>query len=125
MSNISQQYADNLSNALARITKTPALATGILEDAANVIAREGCNALRAHRVGIWRINAEKTALSCVASYDRISDTLSIQGEFNLTQRQKYLSLLNTERLIVISNSKTSSVLPNLQETYPSKDYEAI
>lgn len=49
-------YAEKLSRALAQITKTPALTAGILQDATNVIAEEGCIALDTTRVGIWRVN---------------------------------------------------------------------
>ncbi|MDR2571024.1 MAG: hypothetical protein LBD23_12165, partial [Oscillospiraceae bacterium] len=45
--------AIRLSNALAEITEQPALSSGILEDAANVIARIGCHALNTYRIGIW------------------------------------------------------------------------
>lgn len=40
--------AQKLNDALARITKTPALTAGILKDATEVVAREGCLALARH-----------------------------------------------------------------------------
>ena len=64
--------ANKLASALAQITKTPALTAGILEDAANVIAREGCHALDTHRVGIWHVDHSSQTLRSIASYNRIT-----------------------------------------------------
>ncbi|MFP3153462.1 ATP-binding protein [Lachnospiraceae bacterium ZAX-1] len=111
------EYSDQLSNALAQITKTPALTAGILEDAANEIAREGCHALNTHRVGIWRITDNLQTLKSIASYNRLTDEHVVQEDFALNGRPKYAALLATERLIVIGNAKTTTVLANLQKTY--------
>jgi len=62
-------HANKLSDALARITKLPALSAGILGDAANVIAEVGCHALNTHRVGIWTTTEETKCLKSVTYYD--------------------------------------------------------
>ncbi len=112
-------YANKLSNALAQITKTPALTAGILEDAANVIAKEGCVALNTHRVGIWRMlhGTESKELKSISSYDSETDIHTIQDDFPLAERPTYVDLLDSERLIVISDAHNTTVLPNLTDTY--------
>jgi PAS domain S-box-containing protein len=110
-------YANRLSGALAKISKTPALASGILEDAANVIACEGCHALNTDRVGIWRVANNASMLKSIASYDRTTDRHTVQDNFSLATRPQYVELLFSERLIVINDALNTTVLPNLQEAY--------
>ena len=109
--------AKRFSDALALISKAPALADGILGDVANIIAREGCHALGTSRVGIWRMALDGTYLTCDASYSRDTDTFTIQDDFPLGDRRRYVELLRTERLLVIDNIDTTTVLENMHETY--------
>jgi PAS domain S-box-containing protein len=114
------EYINNLSNALAKITKSPALTAGILEDAANIIAEEGCHALDTHRIGIWRfIDTADTGqmLKSIASYNIVTGVHVVQEDFPLSERPQYVQLLHTERLIVIHNALETDVLSNLQESY--------
>ena len=112
-----QNNADNLSRALAQITKTPALTAGILTDAVNVIAEEGCMALATTRVGIWRVDYGENILVSIGSYSAVDEAHAIQEDFPLDDRPTYLSLLSSERLIVIDDIDKDSVLPNLRESY--------
>ena len=109
--------AEVLNNALARITKTPALTAGILKDATDVIAKEGCLALNTNRVGIWSVNHEKQMLESITSFGLEDNEHTIQDDFPFDGRPEYINLLKTERLIVINDSFTDKVLSNLQETY--------
>ncbi|MDR2668732.1 MAG: response regulator [Desulfovibrio sp.] len=111
------EYAVALSNALARITKTPALTAGILRDAAEVIAGEGCRALNAGRVGLWRLLRDKPALRSITSCDCACGAYTVQEDFPLDDRQRYVELLHTERLLIIDDIAHSDILPNLKETY--------
>ena len=108
-----------LSRALVEITKTKALASGVLEDAARVIAKEGCHALNTHRVGIWRIATSNSSLvlKSICSYDITTDETIVQEDFPLDERPQYVKLLNTERLLVINDAQNTTILPNLTETY--------
>ena len=110
-------YTENLNNALAQITKTPALTAGILQDATGVIAKVGCLAMGVDRVGIWRVNHEKKQLENITCYSVLDDCLSIQEDFPFSERMYYLELLTTERLIIINDATKDDVLPNLLETY--------
>ncbi|MDR1978731.1 MAG: response regulator [Synergistaceae bacterium] len=117
MNRSTMEYANQLSDALARITKNSALTSGILQDAANVIAREGCHALNAHRVGIWRTINDGQALQSIASYDIVADKHAVQDDFPLDDRRRYVKLLHAERLLIINDAMDTDILPNLQETY--------
>ncbi|MDR3349633.1 MAG: response regulator [Acidaminococcales bacterium] len=119
MGKINSEYANKLNSALAEITKTPALTAGILEDAANVIAREGCYALNTHRIGIWQVvdSGSCLMLKSIGSYNKISDEHVVQDDFPLDERPQYVKLLSTKRLIVINDALNTDILPNLQESY--------
>jgi GAF domain-containing protein len=117
MNRSSIEYANQLSDALARITKTAALTAGILYDAATVIAREGCHALNSHRIGIWHVINNDQLLRSIASYDIVTDTYAVQDDFPLDDRRHYVDLLHTERLLIINDALDTDILPNLQETY--------
>ena len=115
-----KEYSSLLNDALARITKTTALTAGILEDAANVIALEGCHALKTHRVGIWHVLERKDGgkmLQSISSYNSVTGKHTVQENFPLDDRPTYVDLLSSERLIVINDANNTTVLPNLQETY--------
>ncbi|MDR1579707.1 MAG: response regulator [Synergistaceae bacterium] len=117
MNRSSIEYANQLSDALTRITKTSALTAGILADAANIIASEGCRALNTHRVGIWRVTKDTTILQSIASYNIVDDSHMVQEDFPLVDRELYVKLLRTERLLIINDAFDTDILPNLQETY--------
>ena len=116
------EYAKKLSNALAKITKTPALTAGILEDAARVIAREACHALNTHRIGIWHLrdNGTSQKLKSISSYNVVVDKHIVQEDFPLEDRPTYVNALSTERLIVINDARNTNVLPNLEDAYGPK-----
>ncbi|MDR1359497.1 MAG: response regulator [Deltaproteobacteria bacterium] len=107
----------NLSAALARITKTPAITSGILREAAEVIAREGCQALNTHRVGLWTMPGAGLTLKSITSYDITTGDFTVQEDFPLDDRERYVELLHTERLLIINDAENTDILPNLQDTY--------
>ncbi len=111
------EYSDKLSKALAKITKTQALTSGILQDATEVIASEGCRAMNATRVGVWLVDYEAKCLHNVTSYSMADEQHTVQEDFPFGDRMYYLELLTTERLIVINDADTDTVLPDLRETY--------
>ncbi len=113
------EYATKLNTALAQITKTSALTSGILEDAASVIAREGCHALKTHRVGIWRMlhGNDSRELKSISSYNSVTGEHVIQEDFPLEDRPQYVKMLASERLIVINDAHNTDVLPNLTDAY--------
>ncbi|MCL2809747.1 MAG: ATP-binding protein [Treponema sp.] len=98
------EYAKKLSNALAKITKSPAISAGDLDTAADIITKEGCIALNTHKLGIWTfVDENKNVLKNISYYNLSKDENSIQDNYDLSNRQRYVSFLNTERLIVMNN----------------------
>jgi len=97
------EYSIKFSETLAEMTKLPTISAGFLNDAADVIAKEGCLALETSRIGIWRYVKSSNALKSVTYYDSSTGKHKIQDDFDLSNRKKYLKLLDSERMIVMNN----------------------
>jgi len=109
--------ADRLNQALAQITKTPALTAGILQDAAEVIAKEGCLAMNTTRVGIWSVNYEKEQLESITSYSLHDRCHCVQGHFPFDDKPHYISLLISERFLVINDADKDILIPSIKDIY--------
>ena len=103
-------YAKKLSDALAKITKSPTISAGILSDAANAVAREGCNALNAHRIGIWSFDETAHCLNIISFYDVFSGVHTNREIFNLQDHPEYLRLLKAERVIVMNDIESCRLI---------------
>jgi len=99
----SYEYSKKLNMALARITKSPTISAGVLKDAADIIAQEGCTAMISHRIGIWSYSNNENILKCISSFDMFTNERDSNETYNLTNRQEYLKLLKSERLIIMNN----------------------
>ena len=113
----SYEYSNKLSDALSKITKSQTISAGILKEAAAAVAKEGCNALNAHRVGIWSYSESENVLSCISSYDTFTSENTIHESFNLTNCQEYKTLLKSERLIVMNNPFECRLISDSFEGY--------
>ena len=109
--------ADRLNQALAQITKTPALTAGILQVAAEVITKEGCLAMDSTRVSIWQTNFEKEQLDCITSYSAEDRCHYVQEPFPFDDKPLYINLLQTERFILINDADKDILIPSLREAY--------
>ena len=99
----SYEYSKKLNKALAEITKSPTISAGVLKDAADIVAQEGCSALSAHRVSIWSYFSNENILNCVSRCDFFTNESNSNDTFDLTNRREYLGLLKSERLIIMNN----------------------
>ncbi|MCL2792666.1 MAG: ATP-binding protein [Spirochaetaceae bacterium] len=97
------EYANKLSDSLARITKSPAISAGDLKAAADIIVQEGCVALNTHRVSAWTLAKDSEALENISCYDSSTRKHRVQDNFDLLSRKEYAELLKSERLVVTSN----------------------
>ena len=97
------EYAQLLSDALARITKSPAISLGDLKTAASIVAREGCAVLGASVVAVWRFAEEKNVLECTAAYNSHGERVEIE-DYDMARDKEYVNRLLTERLIVLYES---------------------
>lgn len=102
-SKVLAEYAKKLSEALAKITKSPAISIGDMKTVADLISSEGCTTLDASNVGIWFTSEDNSYLTSVSYYDSKTNENTVQGNFDLVERQKYADLLFNERLIVMTS----------------------
>jgi PAS domain S-box-containing protein len=111
--------AKRLSQALAEITKSSALSSGIIEESARVIVREGCYALgtNAVRMGIWNITEDKTVVKNIMYYDVATGKHNVQADYNLSNCPDYLRLLKSERVIPINDASIPHPLSPCLESY--------
>jgi len=117
-SNISSRTPVNrLNTALAEITKLPALTSGVLGEAANVIAEIGCRALNTNRVGIWLTNNDATTLRGLSYYDLATNEYAVQDELDISQCIKYRELLQSKRLIIIKDAMKPNPLTPILDGY--------
>ena len=115
----SYEYSKKLNKALSKITKSPTLSAGVLNDAADIIAQEGCLALDAHRIGIWSYLNNGNILKCISSYDMFTNARDSLETFDLTNRQEYLRLLKSERLIIMNNREECKLI---SDSFSGYDY---
>ncbi|MCL2230854.1 MAG: transporter substrate-binding domain-containing protein [Treponema sp.] len=106
----SYEYSKKLNKALAKITKSPTISAGVLKDAADIVAQEGCSALGAHRVSIWSYLDNENQLNCISSCDLFTNEKDSSETFDLTNRKEYLRLLKSERLIIMNNIEESKLI---------------
>jgi len=111
------EYANKLSGVLAKITRSPTISAGVLKDAADIIAREGCNVLNAARVGVWKLSREGDKLKSVSCYNISTKKYTVQKDFNLLSNLEFTKLFESERLIVTTNVKMSDVWAGIVDDY--------
>ncbi|MCL2637551.1 MAG: ATP-binding protein [Oscillospiraceae bacterium] len=99
------EYAGNLQSTLSSITESRAISGGNLKTAAELITKKSAGVLGVNFVGIWRILENGNALESITYYNAALGEHSVQPFYDLTleRRQKYKNLLETERLITMSN----------------------
>jgi PAS domain S-box-containing protein len=105
----SYEYAGKLSDALAKITKSPTISFGDLKSAADIIAKEGCSTLEVSGVGLWRLSECESYLECVSHYNNRGE-YEVFGDYDLASRRNYDELLRTERLIIMNNPKECEII---------------
>ncbi|MDR2541840.1 MAG: transporter substrate-binding domain-containing protein [Treponema sp.] len=107
----SYDYANKLTGTLARITRSPIISAGILKDAAEMIALEGCSALNTSRVAVWSISEEGDILKSISCYHASTKEFIIQDDVDLSRKKTFHKLLTTERLIITHDVKKSLLWP--------------
>ena len=106
------------SETLVRITKSPKLSAGNIEDALRMIVKEGCIATGAHHVGIWNLHGN--ILKNTINYELKDDRYELQKDVDLTNCPDYMDMLLNERLIVINDVNEPNVLSNIINGYNPK-----
>ncbi|MCL2293807.1 MAG: transporter substrate-binding domain-containing protein [Spirochaetes bacterium] len=112
------KYANELNSSLAKIVESPAFSSGILKDAAGIVAQEGTLALNIQRIGIWSISEDMKSLKSIVCYDTDAGGLFVQDDFDMASNPKYLSALLSSRLLALNTPEELSNF-NLLRDYDS------
>ncbi|MDR1922533.1 MAG: response regulator [Candidatus Adiutrix sp.] len=104
-------------DALRRLSGAPVLTAGNFYEASKLITETAVRTLGAARVGIWRIDEVKSMLANEVVFNLSSGTHSVAEPFGLEVYPQYISLLHTERNIVIPDTATDTILPGLSSDY--------
>ena len=107
------EYAKKLNRTLSKITMSPTISAGFLKDAADIIAREGCDVLNVTRVGLWGISKDGNTLISISCYNASADEYNIQDNLDISNCKEYRMLLDTERLIATNNASISNPMSEL------------
>jgi PAS domain S-box-containing protein len=108
-----------LTQALAEITKSSALSSGIVEESARIIVQEGCHALSANaiRVGIWNMSEDNAVIKNITYYDIATKKHFIKDDVDLSSCPEYLSLLKSERVILINDTSMPNPLSPIMDSH--------
>jgi len=99
------EYAGLLREALARITKAPAISAGDLNAAAHFLTKVACDVINTSRVGFWSLSPDGNALISTILFDSSSGADEPNNYFDLTIRKDYAKLIKTERLIAMNSAE--------------------
>ena len=103
------------SSTLAKITKSTVLSSGNVREAADMIAREGCIAVGAKFVGIWRVDGE--IIRNETLYDLKNGLCHPQKEIDISKCPEYIEMLLNERLVVINDVRVPNVMSPIINDY--------
>jgi len=97
------EYASKMKDALAEITKAPAISSGNIKVAAGFIVKAVYEVINVSRVEFWHYSPDENALINMVAYDSATG-FSYTGEFyDLNIRKEYAAMLWTERLVVMNS----------------------
>ena len=119
------EHSKMLTDALARITKSPAFSSGDLKDTSILITKIGCQAMNASRVGIWSIDKDEGKLRSISCYNQHTRELLLMEDMNISDCEEYIYLLKTERLIVTPNTRVPNPLSVILDSYYESDIRAV
>ena len=105
------------SDALVRISKSPKLSAGNIDEAAQMIVKEGCIAIGAHHIGIWKLNG--TILKNTVNYEMKNDKFGLLNDIDLSACPGYIEMLLNERRVVINDVRIPNVFTPILENYNS------
>ncbi len=101
--------------ALRTLSGAPEITGGDFSAASRLITKIAAETLEAARVGIWRL--EETLLRNLLVYDRLVGKHYAAEPFGVDIYPKYVSLLHTERNIIITDTATDTILPDMAASF--------
>ncbi len=99
MNQVFPQDLHGLSESLARITNSPALTTGNVDEAALIMAKEAAYALDASRVSMWHVNLTTKTLENILCFTKNDASIRKIDDFDLTSSDVYVDALYSNRII--------------------------
>lgn len=103
--------------ALRHLSGAAALTAGDFHAACKLITETAVKTLGAARIGIWRIDEDINQLVNEVAYSRTLEDHLVIDPFGPEVYPEYISMLHTERNIVISDTATDTILPGLSNDY--------
>ncbi len=118
------RLADSLHReALRSLSGSSVLTGGDFFAACKLITRTAAETLGAVRAGIWRLGDNE--LRNVVVYDLRDGSYHVSAPFGLDIYPKYVALLRTERNIVIADTATDTILPDMAADYGLEGIRAL
>jgi len=108
---------NTFSETLARITKSPTLSAGVLEDAAKMIAQEGCEALDVQCIGMWFLSDDSSTLSSLVYYNRDTGESTAHDSVDISNCTEYLAILLAERQFVVNDTRISNMFSPILDQF--------
>ncbi len=99
MNQVFPQDLHGLSESLARITNSPAITMGDIEEAAYLIAKEAAYSLDTTRVSIWNVNLVEKSLENILCFTKDDASTTKLDNFDLTASAIYVDALHSNRII--------------------------
>ena len=103
------------NNSLVKISKSPLLSAGNIDEAVEMIVREGCMAIGSHHVGMWKLDG--VVIKNTIHYELKKGKCRVQDDIDLSDCPEYIQMLLNERRIVINDVKIPNVLSPIMKYY--------
>ena len=104
-------------DTMSAITSSPILYAGDFEDAARMIAKEGCNAIDVQSISVWKFSKDKSILTRINTYDTREQKLLGQNKMNIGNNPAYMKSIESKQLFAIDDISIPNVLTSSTVDY--------
>ena len=105
------------SSALTTLTARYAEPTGRFDDRLRDILAVSAETLQVERLSMWRFDADRAAIECVAMYRRSGRAYESGGRLDRTAAPAYFAALETERVIAATDAQADSRTCEFRDGY--------
>ncbi len=110
-------------DALRLLSSSEVITSGNFDEAGKLISKVAAETLNAVRVGIWKL--EQDQLRNLIIYDRRDNSFYIAEPFGLDIYPKYVSMLHSERNIIITDTAMDTILPDIAANFDNAGIRAL
>ena len=118
-----QEQESRRRDALRLLSSSEVITSGNFDEAGKLIAKVAAETLNAVRVGIWKL--ERDRLRNLVIYDRRDNSFYEAAPFGLDIYPNYVSKLYTERNIIIADTVTDTILPDIAANFDNAGIRAL